>query len=143
METLHPIWPITGGLLIGLAAALYLLLAGRVAGISGLLANATGLDRSGSPGRGLAFVGGLLMGAWLLGQWLGRTPSPPQGSWPLLLAGGLLVGLGTRLGNGCTSGHGICGLSRLWPRSMLATAVFMGCAALTVFVSRHLLGDAP
>lgn len=140
MTELHPFWPVAGGALIGLAAGLYLLGNGRIAGISGLTAAATGLAR-GSP-RGLAalFLGGLLGGAWLT-AWLVREPQVTSAApLPLLFVAGLLVGFGTRLGSGCTSGHGICGLARWSPRSLLATAVFMSVAVLTVTLLRRLLG---
>lgn len=143
MNTLHWMWPLAGGLLIGLSAALYLLLNGRIAGISGLTANALGLSRGDSPKLGLGFIGGMLGGAALASALI-RTPEIAlHAGWPLLVAGGLLVGFGTRLGSGCTSGHGVCGLARLSPRSIIATLVFMGAAALTVYLSRHVLGASP
>jgi uncharacterized protein len=126
-----------GGLLIGLAAALFVLLNGRVAGISGVLG---GLLRP-SPGDTAwraAFVGGLL--AAPLAYMLVATAPTLQidaGYGSLLLAG-LLVGVGTRYGSGCTSGHGVCGISRLSPRSIVATLTFMGMGFATVFVLRHL-----
>ncbi|HAI58803.1 MAG TPA: hypothetical protein DCM32_02875 [Xanthomonadaceae bacterium] len=137
---LHWGWPVAGGLMIGIAAAIYLVGAGRVMGVTGLLARAGGLDRSGPllPAA-LAIVG--MLGGALLAALLIRMPTPDiTGSWPLLLIGGLLVGYGTRLGSGCTSGHGVCGLARLSKRSIVATLVFMATAALTVFVMRHLVG---
>lgn len=140
MNSLHWMWPLAGGLLIGLSAALYLLLNGRIAGISGLTANALGLSRGDSPKLGLGFIAGMLGGAALASALI-RTPEIVlQAGWPLLLVGGLLVGFGTRLGSGCTSGHGVCGLARLSPRSIIATLVFMGTAALTVYLVRHVLG---
>ncbi|MFT7724432.1 MAG: YeeE/YedE family protein [Roseateles sp.] len=133
-------WPaLAGGLLIGLAAALLMLLAGRIAGISGILG---GLLRPGDRAWRLAFVGGLLASPWLF-AWLGRAPQPAvDAGWGTLVAAGLLVGVGTRYGAGCTSGHGVCGLSRLSPRSAVATAAFMAAGFATVFVARHLLGAA-
>lgn len=140
MDTLHPLWPLAGGTLIGISAALYLLFNGRIAGISGLLAAASGLARGAARPLGLLFIGGLLGGAWLAAHWV-RAPQPVlSAAWPLLVVAGLLVGFGTRLGSGCTSGHGICGLARLSPRSLVATAVFMAVAVLTVTVLRHVLG---
>lgn len=132
---------IGGGLLIGTAAALFLLLSGRIAGVSGMVASAMRLSSNGPPPRqAAAFVLGLPLGAALVAL-LGRTPQViVTSSVPLLIAAGLLVGFGTRLGSGCTSGHGVCGLARLSPRSLLATAVFMASAAATVFVTRHLVG---
>jgi uncharacterized membrane protein YedE/YeeE len=141
IDTLHftPLASFGGGLLIGLGAALLLLANGRIAGVSGILG---GLLR---PARGdigwrLAFVLGLL--AAPLG-WLAMQAMPPAqiDHTPALLAvGGLLVGLGTRFGSGCTSGHGVCGIARLSPRSLVATLCFMVAGFATVFVTRHLMG---
>ena len=133
-------WPaLAGGLLIGIAAAMLVLLNGRIAGISGVLG---GLLR---PARGeaawrAAFILGLVA-APLVYAAVAALPQPriDMGYGALALAG-LLVGLGTRYGSGCTSGHGVCGLSRLSPRSLVATLVFMGAGFATVFVVRHLLG---
>lgn len=134
--------PVLGGLLIGSAAALYLVVAGRIMGVSGLLAGATGLGPSDSRLRPMLFLVGLLGGALLATRWTGMPDITVTGASPLLIAGGLLVGYGTRLGSGCTSGHGVCGMARLSPRSLVATAVFMGVAAATVFVVRHVIGGA-
>lgn len=132
--------PLLGGVLIGMAAGLYLLLHGRIAGISGMTATAMGLERSGSPSLSRAFLLGLVLGA-PLAIWLLRAPQlQVTSSWPALVLGGLLVGYGTRLGSGCTSGHGICGLARLSRRSVMATLTFMASAMLTVFLVRHLIG---
>ncbi len=136
-------WPaLAGGGLIGLAASLLLLTHGRIAGISGILG---GLLQPQTSDRGyrMAFVFGLLAAGVLLAVW---APQMVAGSsrlplhW-LVLAGGL-VGYGTRLGNGCTSGHGVCGISRLSPRSLVATGTFMATGAATVWVVRHVLGGA-
>jgi len=128
---------LAGGLLIGLAAALLLHLNGRIAGISGLLG---GLLRStpGERGWRLAFLLGLLA-APLLWLTLGR-PLQPQidAGYPALVLAGLLVGVGTRYGSGCTSGHGVCGIARLSPRSLVATLSFMAAGFATVFALRHL-----
>jgi uncharacterized membrane protein YedE/YeeE len=139
MENFTPVSGFVGGLLIGGAAALLILANGRVAGISGILGGA--LD--GAPDRlwrGL-FLIGLVVGP-LAALALGFGPSAitVTGSTPLLIVGGLLVGIGTRIGGGCTSGHGVCGLARLSRRSLAATATFMIFGALTVFVARHLVG---
>ncbi|RZL00331.1 MAG: YeeE/YedE family protein [Rubrivivax sp.] len=132
-------WPaLVGGVLIGVAAAMLVLLNGRIAGISGLLG---GLWRpaSGEVGWRLAFVLGLV-GAplvhGLVAAWQAPTIDAGMGS---LGVAGLLVGVGTRYAAGCTSGHGVCGLSRLSPRSLVATLVFMGMGFVTVFVLRHVL----
>ena len=126
-----------GGLMIGLAAAIMLLGLGRIAGVSGLAARATGLSDSGSSRSvAIAFVVGLPMGAWLIDQFSHSVETSfPASIWPLVI-GGLLVGFGTRLGSGCTSGHGVCGVSRLSPRSMLATGLFMASGFGTVGLLR-------
>lgn len=135
-------WPILGGLLIGLAAALFLLLNGRVAGITGIAAQAIGLG-AGDRRPSWLFLLGLLAGTAAAMAWL-RTPQIIiEASTPLLIVGGLLVGFGTGWGSGCTSGHGICGLARFSTRSLVATLTFMATAALTVFVLRHLLAGRP
>ena len=141
MEPLPFIYPLAGGLLIGTAAALLLVLSGRIAGVSGMVAAAAGIADKGPPWRqATAFVLGLPMGALLIATFY-RTPEIEiTSSVPLLLAGGLLVGFGTRLGNGCTSGHGVCGMARLSLRSIAATATFMAAGFLTVFVIRHQIG---
>ncbi|MEO7655489.1 MAG: YeeE/YedE thiosulfate transporter family protein [Sphingomicrobium sp.] len=129
-----------GGILIGLAAALLLLGAGRIAGVSGILARASGIANEGM-GRpsALAFLVGLPLGALIL-LCLGGTDRPELPPAGIMIAAGLMVGFGTRLGSGCTSGHGVCGMSRLSPRSLVATAVFIGAGIATVTVIRHLLG---
>lgn len=142
MEPLSPLMPLAGGLLIGSAAALFLLLNGRIAGISGLLALTTRVASEGAPWpQAAAFIVGLPLGAAIGALFIRRPEIMMTTSMPLLLAAGLLVGYGTRLGNGCTSGHGVCGISRLSPRSIAATLVFMASAAATVFVVRHIIGE--
>ncbi len=132
-----PVEGFIGGLLIGLAAAIMLLGLGRIAGVSGLAARATGIADTGAPRNvAIAFVFGLPLGAFLIARALGAVQvSFPETIWPLVI-GGLLVGYGTRLGSGCTSGHGVCGLSRLSPRSMVATAMFMASGFVTVGLLR-------
>ncbi len=131
-----PVEGFIGGLMIGLAAAIMLLGLGRIAGVSGLTARAIGLTDGGAPrGEAAAFVVGLPLGAFLVAQVLGGVSADFPTIGPLIL-GGLIVGYGTRLGSGCTSGHGVCGVSRLSPRSLLATAAFMGSGFLTVGVMR-------
>lgn len=134
-----PVSALLGGALIGLAATLLLASIGRVAGISGIV-NAALESREGRAWR-LAFLGGLVAGAAL---WFafGIGVAPPRVGFPLpwLVAAGLLVGFGTRLGSGCTSGHGICGLARLSRRSLVAVVAFMGAGMGTVFVLRHVFG---
>jgi uncharacterized membrane protein YedE/YeeE len=130
---------IAGGALIGLAAALFVLANGRIAGVSGVLGGLLA-PRAGDIGWRLAFVFGLV-GAPLVYALVTALPLPriDAGSSALIVAG-LLVGVGTRVGSGCTSGHGVCGLSRLSPRSLVATLLFMGAGFATVFVLRHLIG---
>jgi uncharacterized membrane protein YedE/YeeE len=132
---------ITGGLLIGTAAGLLLILSGRIAGVSGMAARALRIADKGPPWvQALGFVVGLQGGAFVVALAAGAPAVTITSSAPLLIAGGLLVGFGTRLGNGCTSGHGVCGLARLSPRSMAATATFMGAAVATLFLVRHVVG---
>lgn len=131
---------LAGGLMIGLASALMLLLLGRIAGISGILGGVinAGDSRPEFSWR-LAFVAGLIGGGLLYRLLIGPLPITMQVEGPVLVLAGLLVGFGTRIGSGCTSGHGVCGLARRSPRSLTATALFMGVAALTVFITRHVL----
>jgi len=129
---------LAGGLLLGIATSMFLLLNGRVLGISGI---ASGLLR---PARGDAlwrvlFLAGLLASPLVLGAFYSLPESRFDTGWATLVIAGLLVGWGTRLGSGCTSGHGICGLARLSPRSLAATLCFMATGFATVFVVRHLL----
>lgn len=128
-----------GGALIGLAAALFVLLNGRIAGISGVLGGLL-MPRAGDVAWRLAFVAGLLLAPIAYGLIAPLPAMTIAASYPTLAAAGLLVGVGTRYGAGCTSGHGVCGLSRLSPRSLLATLSFMAAGFATVFVTRHLLG---
>ncbi len=130
---------LAGGVLIGIAAAMFALLNGRVAGISGVLG---GLLKpvKGDIGWRVAFVSGLLI-APLLYLLVADAPRPQiDAGYAALVIAGLLVGVGTRYGSGCTSGHGVCGLSRLSPRSLAATAAFMGAGFFTVYVPRHVFG---
>ena len=128
---------LAGGLLIGLATAMFVLLNGRIAGISGIVGGLL------TPARGdvawrVAFVIGLV-GAPVVWALFAAVPLPKiDAEYGALIVAGLLVGVGTRYGAGCTSGHGVCGLSRLSPRSLVATLVFMGAGFATVFVARHL-----
>lgn len=130
---------LAGGALIGLAAAMFVLLNGRIAGISGVLGGLLNPTRGDISWR-IAFVAGLAV-APLAYRLFGTLPVPriDAGTGALVLAG-LLVGVGTRYGAGCTSGHGVCGLSRLSPRSLAATLAFMAAGFATVFVVRHVIG---
>ena len=136
------LWPLAGGLLIGLSAGLYLLTTGRIAGISGLTASAAGLTGSGFSKLGLGFLAGILGGAALASAFVRQPEIIITSSAPLLVVAGLIVGFGTRLGSGCTSGHGVCGLARLSPRSLVSTLTFMAIAALTVLAVRLVGGGA-
>lgn len=130
---------LAGGLLIGLAAAMFALLNGRIAGISGVVGGLLGPVWGDAAWR-IAFVAGLV-GAPLVYLLFAALPTPQiDAGFGTLVAAGLLVGVGSRYGSGCTSGHGICGLSRLSPRSLVATAVFMGAGFATVFAARHVFG---
>jgi uncharacterized protein len=130
---------LSGGILIGIAAGLLILASGKILGVSGIVG---GLFRSplGDAGWRLLFILGLFLAA-LAWRSLAALPAPRIDSNAAVLAiAGLLVGFGTRLGSGCTSGHGICGLSRRSPRSLVATAIFMLAGFATVFIARHVIG---
>ena len=134
---------LAGGILIGLAAALMVLLLGRITGISGMvggLLQRSNWQQASAWGWRLAFVLGLVL-APLVWQWFAALPAMEMPRNPVVIVlAGLLVGFGTRLGSGCTSGHGVCGLSRLSPRSLVATLTFLVAAIITVYVVRHLIG---
>lgn len=136
-----PLASTLGGMLIGLAAAVMLAFNGRIAGISGILG---GLLEAGEGWRwrGRFLLGMVLGGLGLLVFAPSAMPGAAIDSLPLLIGAGLLVGFGTRLGGGCTSGHGVCGISRLSVRSLTATGIFMAAAMLTTFVMRHVIGAA-
>ncbi|MGP1274728.1 MAG: YeeE/YedE family protein [Caulobacterales bacterium] len=137
-----PLASLAGGVLIGLSAVMLMAFNGRIAGIAGIVgglvgpAPFSGLDRFWR----LAFVAGLVLAPVL---WFALTGAMPQvsvtPSWPMLALAGLIVGVGTQIGSGCTSGHGVCGLARLSPRSLVATLIFMAAALATVFITRHLV----
>lgn len=137
-----PVSAFIGGALIGLAAAFLLLMKGRIAGISGIAGGLIYPEKGDLDWR-ILFIVGLILGGGLY-QWLGLGPGVDHiqavVGTPLLIVGGLLVGIGTTIGSGCTSGHGICGLARRSPRSLVATVTFMASAVVTVFVVRQLLG---
>jgi uncharacterized membrane protein YedE/YeeE len=130
---------LAGGALIGLAAAMLILLNGRIAGISGVLGGLLKPTRGDTAWR-VAFVGGLVAAPLLYTLFFSAPVVTIDAGFGALVAAGLLVGVGTRYGAGCTSGHGVCGLSRFSPRSLVATLAFMGAGFVTVFVIRHLLG---
>ncbi|MCL6263393.1 YeeE/YedE thiosulfate transporter family protein [Craterilacuibacter sp. RT1T] len=138
-DVFTPAAALGGGVLIGLAASAFVLLLGRIAGISGMLGGV--LERAADWPLRLAFVLGLLAAPMIYALLAGAMPLPViEASTPTLLLAGLLVGVGTRFASGCTSGHGVCGLSRLSPRSLVATLCFMGAGFATVYIVRHLLG---
>ena len=140
MENFTPITALIGGLLIGSAAATTLWMNGRIAGISGILSGLI-VPKGGDIIWRSLFVGGLLCGSLLAMLFSGGSIELELQTTPLLtILAGLLVGFGTRLGSGCTSGHGICGLARFSRRSFTATALFMLTAIITVFVTRHVMG---
>ena len=130
---------LAGGILIGLAATALMALNGRIAGISGILGGL--LPPAEESGWRLAFVVGLVFGG--LG-YMAATGGPPEfvitSSVPILVVAGLLVGFGTRLGSGCTSGHGVCGIGRASPRGIVSTLIYMGVAAVTIFITHHVIG---
>ncbi|WP_202391685.1 YeeE/YedE family protein [Pontixanthobacter luteolus] len=129
-----PLAGLGGGILIGLAAALMLLGAGRIAGVSGIASRALGISDSGmSKSSAWMFIIGLPLGAFIVAVWSGGLDAKFAGTGALIAAG-LLVGIGTRLGSGCTSGHGVCGVSRLSQRSVVATVTFMAAGIATVAI---------
>ena len=137
-----PVASLVGGLMIGLAAAAMVLMLGRIAGISGIVGGLLRFRTSDRAWR-VAFIAGLLL-APLAWRALAAAPALDIAtSYPVVVIAGLLVGIGTRYGGGCTSGHGVCGVSRGSPRSLAATIAFMLAGFATVYVVRHLLGAAP
>ena len=130
-----PFQGLLGGLMIGTASAIMLLGLGRIAGVSGLAARATGIAADGAPrALSIAFIIGLPIGAALIALGLGPITARFEAGATTLILAGLLVGFGTRLGSGCTSGHGVCGMSRLSIRSLIATASFMTSGFVTVAI---------
>lgn len=136
-EQFTPMSSLLGGIMIGIASALFILFNGRIAGISGIIG---GLLRP-APGEirwRIAFILGMFVAPALYGM-VATVPAPQiDADFPVLVVAGLLVGIGTRYSNGCTSGHGVCGLARLSPRSLVATLVFMAAGFATVFAVRHI-----
>jgi len=137
MANFTPVSAAIGGGLIGLSAALLMLLTGRIAGVSGIFGGCLGLGMS-DKGWRIAFIAGLIL-APLIASLIGFVVPSPQMrvSWSVIIVAGLLVGFGARLGGGCTSGHGICGIARLSVRSITATAIFMFTAIVVVALTRH------
>jgi uncharacterized protein len=139
MADFTPVSAAIGGALIGLSATLLMLLTGRIAGISGIFGGCLGFGIN-DKGWRIAFIAGLVL-APLIAVRIGYAMPLPQmpASWTIVIVAGVLVGFGTRLGGGCTSGHGICGIARLSDRSMAATAIFMFTAIVVVALMRHVL----
>ena len=140
MENFTPVTALIGGGLIGAAAVLLMLANGRIAGISGIAGGLFALKRGDIAWR-IAFVAGLIAAPLLYRAAAGTFPEVSfPAPWPLLVIGGLLVGFGSQLGSGCTSGHGVCGIARFSKRSLVATATFMATGVVTVFLVRHVFG---
>ena len=139
MADFTPVSGFMGGMLIGLAATVLLAVNGRIAGVSGILAGVIKPVRGDTVWRVL-FIFGIWLGVLAYGFARGAAPLVEiEAGWPTLVVAGLLVGFGTRLGSGCTSGHGVCGIARPSKRSIVATLVFMLTAIATVFLTRHVL----
>ena len=153
MENFTPIPSLLGGMLIGLSVSAMLLFSGKIAGISGIMGGILSPVQSDTQWR-LLFLGGLLVGGMLVGSQTVSFSSADffaaedvfaieiERSWLALILAGLLVGFGSRFGSGCTSGHGVCGISRLSPRSLVATITFISTGALVVYIVNHLFGGA-
>jgi uncharacterized membrane protein YedE/YeeE len=139
MVNFTPIPAAIGGGLIGFSAVMLMLFTGRIAGISGIFGGL--LDFGNDKSWRIAFIAGLILAPVIFG-WIGYAMPAPKmpASWTVIIAAGVLVGFGSRLGGGCTSGHGICGVARLSDRSIAATVIFMLAAIATVAVTRHVLG---
>jgi uncharacterized protein len=133
-----PVSALLGGALIGAAAAAFAILNGRIAGISGILGGLLRPERGDIAWRA-AFVAGLVAAPFAYGTLTALPEIRVDAGYAVLVAAGFLVGIGTRYGSGCTSGHGVCGISRLSPRSIVATLAFMAAGFATVFVARHLI----
>lgn len=137
MATFTPVSAAIGGGLIGVSSVLFMLLTGRIAGISGIFGGLLDFRSEDKVWR-IAFIAGLILAPLIAGLIGFATPSPElPGSWTVIIAAGILVGFGTRLAGGCTSGHGICGVARLSVRSIAATVIFMLIAIATVTITRH------
>lgn len=141
MDLLNYLDALLGGILIGASALLLILAIGRIAGISGIASNIIAIDSSGDKSWRIVFLLGLIIGALIYHLLVGLTIPFREPPAPLMLViAGLLVGFGTHQANGCTSGHGVCGIGRFSVRSITATVTFMLSAAITVFIVRHVIG---
>lgn len=129
-----------GGLMIGIAAAVLLLFNGRILGASGILGSTLDGSAQGGSDERLTFLAGLIGAPALAVAFLGAPSTHVSGNLPLLILAGLLVGFGTRLANGCTSGHGVCGMSRFSVRSIAATVVYLAAGMIAFYVARHIMG---
>ena len=139
MNNFTPVSATLGGLLIGIAATMLWLANGRIGGVSGIVGNLP-TARHGDIGWRIAFLGGLIVAPLAYALTAGAPVVRLDASLPVIVVGGLLVGFGTRLGGGCTSGHGVCGLARFSPRSLVATCLFITAGFVTVFLTRHIAG---
>ena len=140
MENFTPYSALAGGALIGVAATILMAVHGRIAGVSGIVGGLLA-PSAGDIAWRIAFIAGLLVGAAAMNAIAGLVaPAPVQQNLAVLALAGALVGYGTRMGSGCTSGHGVCGLARMSSRSLVATILFMASAAIVVFVMRHASG---
>ncbi|MGB7261366.1 MAG: YeeE/YedE thiosulfate transporter family protein [Albidovulum sp.] len=134
------LWGLFGGLIIGSAAALYLLVNGRIMGASGIIGELADGSARGSNGERLAFVAALVAVPAIAARLLGQADTQLTTNFAVVIGAGLLVGVGTRLANGCTSGHGVCGLSRLSPRGIAATVIYLLAGGISVLLFRHIWG---
>ena len=148
MENFTPVASLLGGMLIGLSVSAMLLFSGKIAGISGIVGGILSPAQNDTQWR-LVFLGGLLIGGLMVGFFSSNLFAGDdvfaieiERSWPALILAGLLVGFGSRFGSGCTSGHGVCGISRFSPRSLVATITFISTGALVVYIVNHLFGGA-
>ncbi|MBU2970516.1 YeeE/YedE family protein [Pseudoalteromonas sp. C2R02] len=134
--------PLVGGILIGLSALILMMSIGRITGISGISSGLLKTNPEGGKLWRITFIVGLVLGAFLLDIFThNQQVSTDALSFPVIIASGLLVGFGSHLGSGCTSGHGVCGIGRLSMRSIIATCLFMFSGAITVFIIRHIIGQ--
>jgi uncharacterized protein len=129
-----------GGAVLGVAVAVLILVNGRIAGISGIVGGLV-KPRAGDVGWRVAFVAGLLLSPLVYSAFAGAPPIAIDASFPVVILAGVVVGVGVRYGGGCTSGHGVCGISRLSPRSLVATVSFIASGLATVYLLRHLIGN--
>lgn len=136
-----PLLSLAGGVLIGLSAVLLMLAQGRIMGATGILSGLIAGSAPGDKGWRAAMVAGMIAGPLVVLAVSGQMPAVEVPvSWPMIMVGGFVVGIGVTFGSGCTSGHGVCGMARLSPRSIVATVTFMIASGITVYVIRHAMG---